>query len=142
VVEAAVRSGALNTANWTTRLNRVLMGVPGPVTSAPSEGVHELIRTRDAALVTRGADVLELVAPVGSFLPGERRGKDRPRDGLTEKEMRVIEAVPVRTAVPVASIARTAGLAERDVTTALTLLKDKRLVEESAGTWRLAATAL
>ena len=29
VVEAAVRSGALNTASWTARLNRPLMGVPG-----------------------------------------------------------------------------------------------------------------
>ena len=40
VVEAAIRSGALNTANWTERLSRVLMGVPGPVTSAASQGVH------------------------------------------------------------------------------------------------------
>ena len=38
VVEAALRSGALNTANWAGRLNRPLMGVPGPVTSAPSAG--------------------------------------------------------------------------------------------------------
>ena len=67
VVEAAVRSGALNTANWATSVNRILMGVPGPVTSAPSEGVHELLRSKDAALVTRGADVLELVSPSGSF---------------------------------------------------------------------------
>ena len=34
VVEAAIRSGALNTANWAARLNRHLLGVPGPVTSA------------------------------------------------------------------------------------------------------------
>ena len=52
VVEAAVRSGALNTASWTSRLNRPLMGVPGPVTSAPSEGVHQLIRSGAATLVT------------------------------------------------------------------------------------------
>src|SRR4029078_13034542 len=45
VVEAAVRSGALNTANWANRLHRTVMGVPGPVTSAPSQGVHQLIRT-------------------------------------------------------------------------------------------------
>ena len=38
VVEAAVRSGALNTANWAAGLGRTVMGVPGPVTSAPSEG--------------------------------------------------------------------------------------------------------
>ena len=68
VVEAAVRSGALNTASWAIRLNRLLMGVPGPVTSAPSAGVHELLRTRGASLVTGGGDVLELVSPSG-FVP-------------------------------------------------------------------------
>ena len=35
VVEAALRSGALNTASWAQGLGRVVMGVPGPVTSAP-----------------------------------------------------------------------------------------------------------
>ena len=44
VVEAAARSGALNSAMWATRLNRPLLGVPGPVTSAVSEGVHGLLR--------------------------------------------------------------------------------------------------
>ena len=66
VVEAAVRSGALNTASWAQRLNRVLMGVPGPVTSAPSEGVHELVRSGAAVLVTRGEHVLEAVSVAGS----------------------------------------------------------------------------
>ena len=61
VVEAAVRSGALNTANWASRLHRPLMGVPGPVTSAPSQGVHQLIRSGAATLVTSGEEVLELV---------------------------------------------------------------------------------
>ena len=63
MVEAALRSGALNTANWAGRLNRPLMGVPGPVTSAPSAGVHQLIRTGAATLVTSGAEVLEVVEP-------------------------------------------------------------------------------
>ena len=41
------------------------MGVPGPVTSAPSQGVHQLIRTGAATLVTSGAEVLEVVGPAG-----------------------------------------------------------------------------
>ena len=35
VVEAAVRSGALNTARYARDLDRRLMAVPGPVTSRP-----------------------------------------------------------------------------------------------------------
>ena len=61
VVEAARRSGALNTATWAARLQRPLMGVPGPVTSAPSEGVHRLLRSGQATVVTTGLDVLEVV---------------------------------------------------------------------------------
>ena len=137
VVEAAVRSGALNTANWASRLNRVLMGVPGPVTSAPSEGVHELLRSRDAALVTRGADVLELVSPVGSFLAPERRGEDRPHDRLSARDGQVLDAVPVQTGAAVGSIARTAGVSEREVAAALARLRGRGLVEESDGRWRL-----
>lgn len=138
VVEAAVRSGALNTANWALRLNRIVMGVPGPVTSAPSEGVHQLIRSRDAALVTRGADVLELVAPVGSYLPSEPRGPERPRDALTDREQRVLDAVPVAHGASAGSIARTAGLASPEVLAVLERMHAIRLVETSGDRWRLA----
>ena len=82
VVEAAVRSGALNTASWTARLNRPLMGVPGPVTSAPSEGVHQLIRSGAATLVTRADDVLELTGQMGEHLAEEARAPVSARDGL------------------------------------------------------------
>lgn len=65
VVEAARRSGALNTATWANHLGRTVMGVPGPVTSATSAGVHDLIRTKGAQLVTRSAEVIEAVSGLG-----------------------------------------------------------------------------
>ena len=134
VVEAAVRSGALNTANWASLCNRTVMGVPGPVTSAPSEGVHELLRTKDAALVTRGSDVLELVAPSGTFTQGPRRGPERPADRLSETDRQVLDAVPVRWPAVAASLARTAGLAESTVRAALERLREGGFVEHgSAG---------
>ncbi|MGZ4460843.1 MAG: DNA-processing protein DprA [Nocardioidaceae bacterium] len=142
VVEAAVRSGALNTANWAGRLGRVLMGVPGPVTSAPSEGVHELLRSRDAALVTRGSDVLELVSPAGTHLTEHRRGPDRARDRLSPGDLQVLEAVPLRQPASSSSVARTAGLGHRPVVEALVRLRGAGLVEECDGRWRLAGEAL
>lgn len=137
VVEAAVRSGALNTANWTSRLNRVLMGIPGPVTSAASQGVHELVRTRGAALVTSGADVLELLAPSGSFLVTEPRGPEHPRDRLTAREKQVLDATPVTRPASDASIARVAGLAASDVATMLGRLGSAGLVERVEEGWRV-----
>jgi len=135
VVEAAVRSGALNTANWTTRLNRVLMGVPGPVTSAPSQGVHELIRARGAALVTRGEDVLELLAPSGSFLAEVPRAPALVTDRLDDRERRVLDAVPVTRPAGEDSIARTAGVGEPDVRAAMERLSGLGLVEQTSVGW-------
>jgi DNA processing protein len=141
VVEAAVRSGALSTAAWATRLGRVLMGVPGPVTSAPSEGVHELVRRGDAHLVTSAAHVLELVAPVGSFLAPPAVGEGRRHDGLDPHHLQVLDAVPVRTPAPVAAIARTAGLGARATEVALARLSRLGLIRGGPGGWRLASAA-
>jgi DNA processing protein len=137
VVEAAVRSGALNTANWASLLNRTVMGVPGPVTSAPSEGVHELLRTRGAQLVTRGSDVLELVSTTGTYVQQQLRAAEEPRDRLTELEQQVLDAVPVAAAAPAASVARTAGVGEHAVLGALHRLRSAGFVESSEGQWRL-----
>jgi len=58
VVEAAHRSGSLNTLNWADRLGRSTMAVPGPVTSRRSAGSHDALREGRAVLVTSAADVL------------------------------------------------------------------------------------
>lgn len=110
VVEAATRSGALNSATWATRINRPLMGVPGPVTSATSEGVHELVRSGQATLVTSGPDVLEVVGGMGEHTVRPPRGAERPHDRLTATQRQVLEAVPARSPAVAGSIARVTGL--------------------------------
>lgn len=139
VVEAAVRSGALNTASWATRLNRVVMGVPGPVTSAPSEGVHELVRTGQAVLVTRGEHVLELVAPSGQHLHTPAWAEATARDRLDPLDQRVLEAVPLVQPAPPVAIARTAGLAATTVVRGLGRLEELGWVTAVEGRWRRSA---
>jgi DNA processing protein len=141
VVEAAARSGALNTASWATRLNRQLMGVPGPVTSAQSQGVHELIRIGAASLVTRGAEVLELVGGIGTHLAATPRAPARRRDAVPSREKRVLDAVPLARPAPVDSIATTAGMALLDVQAALRRLARDGLVELMPRGWRLTPEA-
>jgi DNA processing protein len=138
VVEAAARSGALNTLNWAQRLNRLTMGVPGPVTSGSSLGVHHQIRTGGASLVTSSADVLELVGPVGEHLTTMPRGSERARDRLTVQDQQILDAVPVYRGAAPASIARVAAIAVVEVETALAELESAGLVERDAGGWRLA----
>ena len=74
VVEAALRSGALNTAGWAESLNRHVMCMPGPVTSYTSQGVNNFLREGRGTVVTHGAEVLELLPalagrePTGGYL--------------------------------------------------------------------------
>lgn len=141
VVEAAARSGALNTVNWAQRLHRVVMGVPGPVTSASSVGVHHQIRSGGATLVTSGGDVLELIGAAGEHLVEDPRGPDGPRDRLRARERRVLDAVPVGDPAPSDSIALVAGLGLTEVRSILDRLLAGRLVDRLPNGWRLADDA-
>lgn len=138
LVEAALRSGALNTAGWAEALNRPVMCVPGPVTSYTSQGVNNWIRQGRGTVVTHGAEVLELVGGAGEHLVEEPRGEERPRDALTDVERQVLEWVPVSTPAEVDSIARHASLHVRDTVGALRRLHRKRFVRFEEGGWRLA----
>lgn len=139
VVEAARRSGSLSTAGRALDLNRQVMAVPGPVTSSQSAGCHDLIRTGKAALVTSTAEVLELLGAAGEHLAVHAKGPLHARDGLDETVLRVLDAVPVRSPVGVASIARTAGVSALVVQQVLPSLLVNGLVEQVDGAWRLTA---
>jgi DNA processing protein len=99
--------------------------------------VHELIRTRDASLVTRGSDVLELVSPTGDHLPVARRGEDRPQDHLNALEQQVLDGVPASRPAPTSSVARTAGVGETAAAQVLAGLQLGGFVEALSGGWRL-----
>ena len=137
VVEAAIRSGALNTASWADLLRRRVMGVPGPVFSAASEGVHELLRSGGGSLVTSGADVLELLGASGEHLRDALRAPAEPRDRLTIQARQVLDAVPKLSPAPVTSVARVAGLDEAEVEQLLRGLAVDGHVERLPSGWRL-----
>ncbi|MDQ1664689.1 MAG: processing protein [Actinomycetota bacterium] len=138
VVEAALRSGAMNTAGHAADLSREVMAVPGPVTSPMSAGCHELVRGAAASLVTDAADVLDLVGDMGVDAGPLRRGEVRPHDGLDDLTMRVLDALPVRQRAGPASIARVAGLDAASVLRALAVLSVRGLADNAAGAWRRA----
>jgi len=141
LVEAAIRSGALNTAGWAESLSRPLMGVPGAVTSAQSQGVHVWIRRGAASLVTGPDDVLEVIGGMGDHLLEHQRGPERPRDRLNRRHHRVLEAVPVHQPAPLASIAAAAGVGLLEVQTALDYLAKHGFVVRAGAGWRLAEAA-
>nr|WP_218680284.1 DNA-processing protein DprA [Rhodococcus qingshengii] len=62
VVETGWRGGSRDILTWASKLGRPALAVPGPVTSAASEGCHRAIREGHAALVTNSADVVAAIA--------------------------------------------------------------------------------
>jgi len=111
--------------------------VPGPVTAAQSEGVHQLIRRGAASLVTRGDEVLELVGTSGQHLVEAPRGRVLVRDRLSPRQQQVLDAVPVSRSAGADSIARTAGLGLLEVQSTLTSLLRLGLVERDEHGWRV-----
>ena len=138
VVEAALRSGALNTARHAHDQGRPLMAVPGPVTSQQSAGCHEAIREWGAVCVTGARDVMELLEFSGDEPPpGQRRGPVLARDLLGPEDSRVLEAVPARIGRGPARIAIAAGVDFDTVMRCLGGLAAAGFVERCERGWRL-----
>ncbi len=136
VVEAGLRSGAANTASWARALGRSVCAVPGPVTSAASAGCHVLLRG-GAHLVTRAAEVVELVGRIGELAPDEDH-PTTPLDDLGDTDRRVYDALPARGARTADQIAVAAGLPATAVLGPLAMLEIAGLVVRGDGRWKLA----
>ena len=133
VVEAGRRSGALNTASHAAEMGRVLMAVPGPVTSAMSVGCHVLLRDRQASCVTGAEDVLAQLGPLA------QTPVDRPlrvEADLSPETARVLATV-TRTGTGTASIALATGGDLEGTMRALGVLAAAGLVERCPAGWRL-----
>ncbi|MFC5186104.1 DNA-processing protein DprA [Actinomadura harenae] len=142
VVEAGRRSGALSTAHWARKLSRVVMAVPGPVTSASSVGCHALLRDPPPALlVTRSEEVIEAVGELGTDLAPIPASPVLSRDLLDKVTQTVLEALPTRAAAGPAQIAAKAGLDLPTANAKLGLLSAAGFVERAPGGWRLTQKA-
>lgn len=138
VVEAAIRSGALNTVNWASQLSLQTMAVPGPVTSPQSAGAHRCVIDRDARLVTDAADVLELVCSAGESTQDVRRAPVSDRDRLPPAVAAVLEALPTRAARDAGQLAVAAGVPLNVAIGALGQLQADGWVARDANGWRRA----
>ncbi|CAI9398650.1 DNA-processing protein DprA [Aestuariimicrobium sp. T2.26MG-19.2B] len=139
VVEAAHRSGALNTAAWASRLRRQVMAVPGPVTSTLSLGTNRLLQSGEAALVSNAGDVRELLLP----LDATREAAERPVQGslldeLPEMLVQVRECLYPRRPTSMDEIAEATGLRPPECLAALGELEERGLVAAHPAGWVLA----
>jgi DNA processing protein len=137
MVEAARRSGARSTLNHARDLLRHTMVVPGPVTSAMSDGCHVALReVVGSVVVTRTEEVVEQCGYLGE-LADPLAGPSRPRDRLGPLVRRVFDAVPVMRAAPAERIALTACVRPDVVEPSLAALRALGLVEQTGDGWRM-----
>lgn len=140
IVEAEARSGALNTAGWAAKLGRVVMAVPGPVTSRTSVGCHRLLREEGTTLVTRTEEIIEAVGSIGADLAPPPRTPVLPRDRLEPVTRAILEAFPARGTTGPAELAVKAGVDLTKVNAKLGLLAAAGFVERASAGWHLTAS--
>ena len=133
-----MRSGAQRTAADTRALGRLVMAVPGPVTSGLSAGCHQLIRD-GALLVTRPEEVLEAVGRLGDDLADDpstvlRHGPPTVSSAVAAL---VHDALPARGVRDARWLAREAGVPPDAVRAALTELERRGLARSRDGLWQL-----
>ena len=90
VVEAAIKSGALITANITLDQGRELMCIPGLITNPNTEGIYKLLKT-GAAMVTESDDVLNAL---GWEIINENKNFDES-DDLTIDEKKILYTINI-----------------------------------------------
>ena len=109
VVEAAIRSGARNTAGHADGCPGSVMAVPGPVTSAI---LGRLPPSWSARRVPSSSPVPR-TSSTGRHARRRRDGRAaasaRPHDGLDPVALRVLEALPIRRWAPPDAVGRIGG---------------------------------
>jgi len=138
VVEAALRSGSLNTARTAAEIGRPVGVVPGPVTSMMSSGCHQARRDGLAEIVTDVDEVIDLVGDFGVDAAPRRSAEPVLADLLDPSDARVLASVPVRRAQSALDIAVAAAVPVAGVAAALGRLELQGFVRRDGDGWRKA----
>lgn len=141
VIEAAVRSGSLNTLNWADQLGRTTMALPGPVTSQQSSGTHEAIRTGKAMLVTSGREVIEELHGLGAEPSRPEVVPQTEFDRLPSAARKTLDGLDWSRERTLTEIASRVRLTDREVLVSLDMLERRGLVSRQTAGWTLARRA-
>lgn len=120
VVEAGVKSGALNTATQALELGRTVAAVPGPIDAPQSVGANTLLRD-GATVIVDVADALQLAG----LTPPPRR----PDPEIASAAEQAVWAALVDGALDVDTLTVRSGLPARECLAAVTTLELNGAIE-------------
>lgn len=138
VVEAALRSGSLITADLALDEGRDVFAMPGSVFSETSRGTNHLLRL-GAIPLTCADDVVREFRRRGWQGPETACHEEGP--SLSPAEQAVIDAIPFDRAAPVSELLEKTGLAVADLLPILLALQMKKAAEELPGGYIRCAAA-
>ncbi len=127
VAEAAIKSGALISANLTLEQGRELMCIPGSINNVNTEGIYKLIKD-GASIVTTGNDILNTM--------GWEIVKNSPNlkedFSLNEVEKKVFDIIGIEPKC-FDEIQNETGLNTEELLTSLTMMEIQGLLEQTEG---------
>ena len=140
IVEAAFRSGALNTLTWAHYFNRRVMAVPGPILGPGSLGTNLAIQEGRADMVLSAEQIHALFSSIGEIDPDAQLELAFAADDvqrLSRNELRIYDAVPLTSRGAAAEdIASRAGLTVALSVHILVELEARGLVVRAGRHWR------
>ena len=128
VVEAALRSGSLITADFALEEGRDVFAVPGSIYSKTSRGTNELLR-KGAIILTSPDDVL---AEYGWTCPHAASPSEEPV--LSEQEKAVVNVLSPERALSMEELIAAAHMSPSQLAPILLRLQLRGLVDEAGGT--------
>jgi DNA processing protein len=125
VVEAGLKSGSLITARLGKKQGKTIYAIPGPITAGTSQGTNWLIKSENAKMVTEINDLLtgdEITKAIQINL----------FDNLDEMEKEILSFLK-NEELSIDELSRKTNKTIAEITTKITLMSMRGLVEEEGG---------
>ncbi len=141
VAEAAIKSGALISANYCLEQGRELMCLPGLITNPNTEGIYKLIKN-GAAVITKAQDILDALDWEIKQNPSTSKETDFSQiENINEQEKIILEYIAKQDSTTDELCAAT-GIDFSDLTVALMNLELNGYIKQTDGGRYLLATNL